>query len=333
MLASFSISKRARRSRTRSRMSLVTSRKSFRPGPLPKRKQAQLDLEAGAVNVPALGLDVQNLLSGSDLAQERFELRLPFRRDRGDRLPDDFRFAEPVEALRRGVPFDDLERAVVEGNGAGRRLQKTPVMFPRAAQLLLAPAPLPHHVPGRPRGEQQRRRHAPRDVEVMERGVIHLAEQTGFQEFPDGEHESDDAGARERQRRPEPPRLRRSGIAPTRRRLPAARRQAVGSDPHGSTRPLVRNFCTPERSKSNAFESAAREFDSVRVMTNVRPRVHPLLCCERRTLKTDSLRAEASLGVVAPRVRDSVLPGDGRDVRRLGKLSAPCTPLRASRSR
>ena len=207
MLASFSISTIACRSRTRSRMSVVTSRKSILPGA--SRNGSRLSWTWK--RAPSLSRRSVSTSRMDSPARARWRnFRSSSCRSGGHRRkrpPEDLGLAEAVEAFRRGVPFRDSQRVVVEGHGAGRGLEEMAVVLAGAVQLLLAAAPLPEHVPGGPRGQQQGRPDAAGDVEIVESEVIRVPEEAVLHQLPDREHQGDDAGARKDQRRPEPRRL------------------------------------------------------------------------------------------------------------------------------
>ena len=158
MLVSFSISSMCWRQRTRSRMSEVTSRKHSGPGGFAKRQQAELDFERLAASGLAQGFHIEHRLAVLHAAHEFLQFGGFRGGDDGEAAHPDFLARVAVHAFGGSVPFQHAQAGIVEDDGAGEGFQQSAVALARAAQVVLAFSALAKHEPGRPEGQEQRRR-------------------------------------------------------------------------------------------------------------------------------------------------------------------------------
>ena len=179
--------------------------KTQRAGPFAKRQQAELNLEGLAVSGLAQGFDIEHGDAVLHAAEEVLEFGGFRGGENGEARAQDFVASVAVHAFGGSVPFEDAQFGIIEDDGAGKGFQQSTVEVARAAQVGLAFSALAKHKPGGPEGQQQRRGDTARDVEVMQRDVVGIAEESVFDQFPSRQNHRDDSDAGERQGRPEPP--------------------------------------------------------------------------------------------------------------------------------
>ena len=177
------------------------------PGGLAERQQAELHFERLAGLRLPHGFHVEHRLARSHPPHEFLQLAALRGGHDGERLAADLRPRIPVHALGGSVPFQHAQAGIVENDGSREGFQQAAVALARAAQVLLAFAPLPRDEPCGPEGQDERGGDAARDVQVVKREVIGVAEEAVIDQFPGGKHERHNGDAGKCQSRPKPPLL------------------------------------------------------------------------------------------------------------------------------